>query len=146
MTAPRWSARPAPPAGQPRRPAAITLALIALSLALALPLATLAAANRFDSDLVVLAATSGMVFLAVVVFLAATKRRAGIPVRRGGLALPALVSASLIVAAYVGTAYVWDDWREVENDFMDLDALLPLGLMAATTFIIIYATLSMARR
>lgn len=145
MTAPRRAARPAPPGRAPRRPGSLTLALIALSLAIALPIGALAAAIRFDTGEAVLAATTGMVLVAVLAFLAATKRRAGGPIGRGGLMLPALVSTALIVAAYVGIAYAWDNSRPLENDFVGLDALLPLGLMASVTFIIVYSTLSMAR-
>jgi hypothetical protein len=112
----------------------------------ALPVGALAAALRFDTVEVGLAATAGMVLVTVLVFLAATKRRAGIPVQRGGLTLPALVSTGLIVGSYVGIVYLWDGWRGRENDFAGLDILLPLGAMAAATLIIIYATLSMARR
>ena len=118
--------------------------MASLALAAALPIGALAIANRFDNDFVVLAAVSGLILVATAAFLAATKRRAGVPVRSGGLALPALVSATLIAAAYVGVVSMWDDWRDFESDVMD--ALLPLGLMAAATFIIIYTTLSMARR
>ncbi len=145
MTAPRRVARRSPPIGRPH-PSSITIALIALALAAALPVGALAAARRFDSDATVLAATSAMISVVVLVFLAATKRRAGRSIGWGGLVLPALVSAGLIVAAYIGVTFIWAEWRESAADLVLRDAALPLGLMAAATFIVVYATLAMARR
>ncbi len=146
MTAPRWSARRPPPGRTPRRPTSLTLALASLALAVALPIGALAAADRFETDTAALAATAAMVLVAVLAFLAAAKRRSGIPIGRGGLALPAVVSMGLIVAAYVGIAQIWDEWGELGSDLTDIDAVLPLMLMAAVTFVIMYTTLSMARR
>jgi len=146
MTAPRRSARPAPPGRTPPRPSSITLALIALSLAVALPIGALAAASWADTGTEMLPVVSGMVLVAVFVFLAATKRRAGVPASRGGLALPTLVSTGLIVAAYVGIFFVWDGLRPTWDDTVGEDELFALGAMAGATFIIVYATLSMARR
>jgi hypothetical protein len=106
----------------------------------------LAAASRADSGVELLAAVSGMVLVAVLAFLAATKRRAGVAIRHGGLALPALVSAGLIVTAYVGTAFAWDALRGPYDDMFGEDELYALGATSGATFIIVYATLSMARR
>lgn len=145
MTAPRRSARPTPPGRPPPRPSSITLALASLALAVALPIGALAAADRFDTMEAVLAATSGMVFLAVVVFLAAAKRRSGVPIGSGGVLLSALVSSALIVAAYAGIAYAFDTWRG-PHDALSSDDLFTLAAIAAVTFIVIYSTLSMARR
>ncbi len=87
-----------------------------------------------------------MISGAVLVFLAATKRRAGRSIGWGGLVLPTLVSAGVIVAVYIGATLIWAEWREPAADLVLRDAALPLGLMAASTFIVVYATLSMARR
>lgn len=145
MTAPRRAARRSPPVGRPH-PSSITIALIALALALALPVGALTTARQFDSDATALAATSAMISGAVLVFLAATKRRAGRSIGWGGLVLPTLVSAGVIVAVYIGATLIWAEWREPAADLVLRDAALPLGLMAASTFIVVYATLSMARR
>ena len=146
MTAPRHTARRSAPGRQPPRPSSITLAFASLALALALPIGAFTAAHRFDTVIEVLLAISGMVLLAVLAFLAATKRRAGVPARRGGLLLPALVSTGLIVATYVGVAYFWETYRGPYNDAIGFEAMYALGAMAIVTYTIVYATLSMARR
>jgi nitrogen fixation-related uncharacterized protein len=124
----------------------MTLAFASLCLAVALPIGALAAASRADSGIALLVAVSAMVLVAVLAFLAATKKRAGVPIGRGGLALPTLVSAGLIVAAYAGTAFVWDALHGPYDDMFGEDELYALGATAGATFIIVYTTLSMARR
>ena len=146
MTAPRRTARPTPLAGPRRRPSSITLALASLSLAVALPIGALAAANAFDTAEVEFSVIAGTVLLAVVVFLAATKRRAGVRITLGGLALPAVVSAALILAGYLGTGFAVDAATGPEHDFFGEEELWALVAAAIVTYIVVYATLSMARR
>ena len=144
MTAPRHSARSAPRPARPVRPSSATIFLASLCVALALPIGAMALAFELEGA-AALASVAGMVFVVLSTFLWATKRRAGRSAGRGGLLLPAIVSAGLISAAYVGIALAWDETLGPDNDFVGLDILFPLGAMAAVTLVVVYSTLSMAR-
>lgn len=103
-------------------------------------------ASSVDTDIKALQGVSGMVLVTVLAFLAATKRRAGVSITRGGLVLPVLVSSGLIVAAYVGIGFAVDAATGPEHDFVAEEELWALVAAAIVTHIVMYTTLSMARR
>ncbi len=144
MTAPRRSARPAPPGKQPLRPSSLTLVFAALLLTAAIPTAAVPLESRLDNAAALVAAILGATFVIVAVAIRTVRRRSARP--DGSVVLPALVAAGLITATYVATAVVVSEVRGPEDDFLSLaDVSFALGVPLAITFAIVYATLSMAR-
>ena len=144
MTAPRWSARPSPSPKQPPRPSSVALVFASLFVTVAIPTAAIPLESRLDNATALVAAILVVAFVIVAVALRTIRRRS---LRTGGsVMLPALVSAGLITATYVGTALAVSELRGPEDDFLTtIDLALGLGVPLAVTFTIVYATLSMAR-
>lgn len=146
MTAPRQSARNATrPQAPRRRPSSLLLALMSMTVALAMPIGIFAVVNRFEAGAAQLVGSIGVVFAVMWLLLWATKRQAGAVISVWGISVAALVAAGIVVAAYAGIGYAWEAYREAYNDFASIEILMPLGGMVLATFVVVYGTLSMAR-
>ena len=126
---------------------------MALSLAIAvnLPIAAVTAIAGGllpDSDSALGAAATTALVAFVVVWLAlwAVRRRAGTNGLAGNVMLPAVVGALLIVAAYAAIVYLWRESRGPEADFVGAEIFLVVVSAVIATYVVVYTTLSMARR
>lgn len=144
MTAPRHTARRLP---QPKRtqPSSAALFLVSLFVALALPLASVFIAFWAEDVATLLAVAAATTAAAMWMLIWATKRRAAKPSGAGTIAITAVVSSAVIMSAYAGITWYWDQWQGPEADFIGDDILVALGAMAVATFLVVYTTLSMAR-
>jgi hypothetical protein len=128
------------------RPATAVLIMLSFLVAVSLPIGVLVAIRDTADAATGLAVTAAIVFGVVWLLLKAVKRVARPIQHRSGIVLPALVAAALITGAYAAIVYVWDQSIGPEKDFVGADILVPLGGAAAATFVVLYTTLSMARR
>lgn len=110
-----------------------------------MPIGVISVVDRFEAGAVQLIASIGAVFAVMWLLLWATKRQAGGAFKIWGVTAAALVAAAIVIAAYAGIGYAWDASWEPANDIVDIDVLIALGGMALATFVVVYATLSMAR-